>query len=551
MPTKTFDYIIIGAGSAGCVLANRLSENPNNVVLLIEAGGSDSSPFIQMPAALSIPMNTSKYNWGFYTAPEPFLDGRTLHCPRGRLLGGSSSINGMAYVRGNPMDFNNWESLGANGWSYKNVLPYFKRAENYSLGEDNYRGANGPLYVERGKMQNPLYKAFIESGVQAGFMATRDPNGYQQEGFGPMDMTVHNGRRWSCANAYIHPIKHRKNLKIIKNAIVDKIIIANSVAKGVNVVRNSAFKYYRARKEIILSAGPINSPRLLLKSGVGDAKYLQSNGIEVHKNLPGVGKNLMDHVELYIQYECKLAISLYNTQKSLNKLLIGLNWMLTKRGLGATNHFEAGAFICSDATQLWPNIQYHFLPLAISYDGQTMPKTHGFQAHVGPMRSKSRGFVDLDKIQFNYMSHDDDWKEMRLAVKHTRKIFSQPAMQQYAGKELSPGKNITTDKMLDDYIKMNLESAYHPCGTCKMGIDSMSVVNSNLQVHGINNLRVIDSSVMPQITTGNLNAPTIMIAEKGSDIILNKTLEPLEVNFYKNRNNSVSVIESDNHVISY
>jgi choline dehydrogenase len=526
--SETVDFIVIGAGSAGCVLANRLSADSGNSVLLLEAGGNDRSIFIQMPAALSIPMNSRKYNWGFTSEPEPYLDGRRMNCPRGKVIGGSSSINGMAYVRGNAADFDGWAEAGATGWSYAEVLPYFIRAENRQEGGDDYRGNGGPLHTSTGRVHNPLYAAFIAAGIEAGYLATADQNGFQQEGFGRMDMTVHGGRRWSTANGYLKPVLGRKNLKVLRRAHTHSIIIENNRAVGVRYRRGDRIETVRTRREVVLAAGPIASPQILQLSGIGDSDDLKGQGIAVQHHLPGVGKNLQDHLELYIQRECTKPITLYGNINPVAKAMIGLRWLLFKDGLGASNHFEAGAFIRSSAGIPYPDIQYHFLPLAMSYDGTSLADRHGFQAHVGPMRSKSRGHVklkssdpnDTPEILFNYMSHPDDWVDMRNCVRLTREIFAQPAFAPFAGRELAPGPDVKSDKQIDAFIRRTVESAYHPCGTCRMGTDRGAVVDPQTRVHGIERLRVVDSSIFPIITTGNLNAPTIMVAEKAADMIL-------------------------------
>jgi len=529
-----YDYIIVGAGSAGCVLADRLSADGTNRVLVLEFGGSDRSVFIQMPSALSIPMNKDKYNWHYESEPEPHLGGRRMHTPRGKVLGGSSSINGMVYVRGNPMDFERWEEEGAAGWGYRHVLPYFRRAETREEGGDTYRGDEGALHTRYGPMTNPLYTAFLEAAAQAGYPLTADINGAQQEGFGRMDMTVHRGRRWSAANAYLKPAMGRPNLTVETHALATRILFEGRRAVGIAYRQHGAEHQATARREVILSGGPINSPQLLKLSGIGPAAELQAHGIAVVHDLPGVGENLQDHLEFYFQKECLQPITLYSSMNPLAKLAIGARWLLRKDGLGATNHFESCGFIRSRPGIPYPDIQFHFLPLAVTYDGSAMARSHGFQAHVGPMRSKSRGNVTLasadaaDKpiLRFNYMSHPDDWTEMRACVRLTREIFAQAALVPFAGREIQPGEDVTSDAAIDAFVRDKVESAYHPSCTCKIGSDSdpMAVVDAALRVRGVAGLRVVDSSVMPSLTTGNLNAPTIMIGEKGADHILGRPL---------------------------
>jgi choline dehydrogenase len=525
----TFDYVIVGAGSAGCVLANRLTEDGRASVLVIEFGGSDRSLVIQMPAALSIPMNMRRYNWGYESEPEPHLGGRRLHCPRGKVLGGSSSINGLVYVRGNPLDFDRWEAEGAAGWAYRDVLPYFRRAEGRRHGGDSYRGEDGPLATMRGLKRNPLYDAFIEAGRQAGYPVSADLNGEQQEGFGCLDMTVKDGVRWSAANAYLRPAMKRANLKVVTHALATKIEFEGRRAVGVRYERGGKAHLARARREIVLCGGPVNSPQLLKLSGVGPAAELGALGLTVVAERPGVGENLQDHLEFYFQIASKLPITLYSRTGLLARGLVGLKWLLGRRGDGATNHFEAGGFIRSRAGVRYPDIQYHFLPLAVAYDGKGLAREHGFQAHVGPMRSKSRGSVRLKstdpseapRILFNYMGAPEDWPEMRACVRLTREIFAQSPFDPYRGREIQPGANVVSDEAIDAFIRERVESAYHPSGTCKMGSldDPLAVVDSQTRVIGVEGLRVVDSSIMPSITTGNLNAPTIMIGEKAADVI--------------------------------
>jgi choline dehydrogenase len=531
----TFDYVIVGAGSAGCVLANRLTEDGRASVLVIEYGGSDRSLVIQMPAALSIPMNMERYNWGYESEPEPHLGGRRLHCPRGKVLGGSSSINGLVYVRGNPLDFDRWEAEGAKGWGYRDVLPYFRRAESWSHGGDPYRGGDGPLATTHGLKRNPLYDAFIEAGRQAGYRVSADLNGEQQEGFGRLDMTVKEGVRWSAANAYLRPAMKRANLKVLTHALATRIEFEGRRAIGVRYQRGGKAHLARARREVILSGGPINSPQLLKLSGVGPAAELSALGLSIVAARPGVGENLQDHLEFYFQVASKLPITLYGKTGLLARGLVGLQWLLGRGGDGATNHFEAGGFIRSRAGIRYPDIQYHFLPLAVAYDGRGLAREHGFQAHVGPMRSRSRGWVRLKsadpreapRILFNYMSDPEDWVEMRACVRLTREIFAQSPFDPYRGREIQPGAHVVSDEAIDAFIRERVESAYHPSGACKMGRpdDPLAVVDSATRVIGLEALRVVDSSIMPSITNGNLNAPTIMIGEKAADMIRGR--EPL------------------------
>ena len=547
MADGDFDYVIVGAGSAGCVLADRLSADGRNRVLVIEYGGSDESIFIQMPSALSIPMNMPKYNWFYHSEPEPHLDGRRMHTPRGKVLGGSSSINGLVYIRGNPMDFERWASEGAHGWSYSDVLPYFKRAESREEGGNQYRGGTGKLKTRYGRITNPLHAAWLAAGAQAGYPQTRDVNGFQQEGFGRMDMTVGEGRRCSAARAYLKPAMSRPNLKVVTHALATRVLFDGRRATGVEYTRGGVAHRATAAREVILSGGPINSPQLLKLSGVGPAEELRALGIEVVHDLPGVGENLQDHLEFYFQVACKEPITLYSSINWRSRALIGARWLLFKDGLGATNHFETCGFIRSRAGIAYPDIQYHFLPMAVAYDGSTLAQEHGFQAHVGPMRSKSRGWVrlastraeDKPRILFNYLSHPDDWIEMRACVRLTREIFAQPAFDRYRGRELQPGAEVRSDEEIDAFIRGKVESAYHPSCSCKMGDegDRMAVVDPQTRVRGLERIRVVDSSIMPSVTTGNLNAPTIMLAEKAADHILDRGMLPADASpFYAAEN---------------
>jgi len=526
------DFVIIGSGSAGSAMAYRLSEDGRYSVIVIEYGVPDVGPLIQMPAALSFPMNMETYDWGFSTEPEPHIGGRSLVTPRGKVLGGSSSINGMVYVRGHARDYDHWSESGARGWAYADVLPYFKRMENSSGGQEGWRGTSGPLYIQRGKRDNPLFHAFVEAGHQAGFEVTEDYNGEKQEGFGPMEQTIHNGRRWSAANAYLKPALKRPNVRLVKG-LARKIVLEGKRAVGVEIEAGRTFSTVRARREVIIAASSINSPKLMMLSGIGPAAHLKDHGIEVVADRPGVGQNLQDHLEVYIQQECTQPITLYSKLNLFSKARIGAEWLFFKTGDGATNHFESAAFVRSKAGVEYPDIQYHFLPVAIRYDGKAAAQSHGFQAHVGPMRSKSRGSVTLRSanprekpvIKFNYMSHEDDWADFRHCVRLTREIFGQAAFDPYRGAEIQPGKQIQSDDEIDNFIREHVESAFHPCGTCKMGAldDPMAVVDAECKVIGVEGLRVADSSIFPRITNGNLNGPSIMVGEKASDHILGRT----------------------------
>ena len=528
------DFVIVGAGSAGCAMAYRLGESGASV-LVIEHGGTDAGPFIQMPAALSYPMNMKRYDWGYLSEPEPHLDGRELVCPRGKVIGGSSSINGMVYVRGHAMDFDHWRDQGADGWGYADVLPYYRRMETWhdgGHGGDTYwRGKEGPMHVSRGPRENPLFAAFVEAGKQAGYEATDDYNGEKQEGFGPMEQTVHAGRRWSAANAYLRPALKRDNVEITR-ALAQRVVIEGGRAVGVEVERGGKLEVIRARREVILAASSINSPKILMLSGIGPAAHLKEHGIEVVADRPGVGGNLQDHLEVYMQMAASQPITLYKHWNLISKAVIGAQWLFTKKGMGASNQFESAAFIRSRAGIPYPDIQYHFLPIAVRYDGQAAAEGHGFQAHVGPMRSKSRGRVSLrsgnpadnPKILFNYMSHEEDWAEWRRCIRLTREIFEQGAFKPFVKHEIQPGADVQTDDEIDAFVREHAESAYHPCGTCKMGSkdDPDAVVDSEGRVIGVEGLRVADSSIFPRITNGNLNGPSIMVGEKMADHVLGK-----------------------------
>ncbi|WP_435101704.1 choline dehydrogenase [Arhodomonas sp. AD133] len=534
MASDRFDYIIIGSGSAGATLAHRLTEDADTSVLLLEAGPMDRSLFIHMPSAFAHPLANDKYNWYYHTEPDPYMDDRRMYCPRGRVLGGSSSINGMAYVRGNAGDYQDWAAdFDLPDWDYGHVLPYFKKAEDFDQGANDYHGAGGPLHVTTGPMRNPLYGAFVEAGVAAGYPRTDDMNGYQQEGFGPMFMTTKDGRRWSTANAYLRPVMQRDNLTVWVRAFTERLVIEGNRATGAEVVINGERRTVTAEREVLVCGGAINSPQLLMLSGIGPADHLREHGIDVVADLPGVGQNLQDHLEVYVQYACKKPITLYSALKPWNQARIGLEWIFLKKGLGATNHFESGGFIRSEPGVKFPNLQYHFLPMAISYDGSATAETHGFQAHVGPMRPDSRGEVTLKsadpreapRIVFNYMATERDRREMRDAIKLTREIMEQGPLDEFRGAELGPGPDVRSDEAIDAWVRHNGESAYHPSCTCRMGHDAMAVVDGAARVHGIDNLRVVDASIMPRITSGNLNAPTIMMAEKLADTIRGR--EPL------------------------
>ena len=542
---QNYDYIVVGAGSAGAIVASRLSEEPNCNVLLLEYGGSDRSIFLRMPSALGIPMNTQKYNWGFESVSEPYLNNRRMNCPRGKVLGGSSSINGMVYVRGNPLDYNEWESHGADGWNYQNCLPYFKKLENHQCITSEYTGSNGPVAISGGNnMRNPLYRAFIDAGIEAGYSKTPDYNGHRQEGFGQKFMNVDKGVRASSSYAYLKDANKRPNLTVIKHALVTRILFDDKTATGVTCEIRGQIKRFNAHQEVILSAGSIGTPQLLQVSGVGPREVLKAASIDKIHELPGVGQNLQDHLEFNFQYRCKQPITLNSELNVFKKALIGIRWLVFKTGLGRTNHFESCAFIRSRPGVKWPDIQYHFLPGAISYDGTVAFTGHGFQVHAGHNKPTSRGHIQIlskdikqhPEILFNYLQTEEDKQGFRDCVRLTREIMAQPAMDDYRGEVIQPTDDVQSNEQIDAFIRDSVDSAYHPSCSCKMGVDTMAVVDPNLKVHGLSNLRIVDSSVFPTIPNGNLNAPTMMLAERGADLIKGKTIQPTEpVDFYINK----------------
>jgi len=534
----TYGYIIIGGGSAGCALANRLSADPANQVLVLEAGRKDWKwdVFIHMPAALTYPIGSRFYDWKYESEPEPFMNGRRVYHARGKVLGGSSSINGMIFQRGNPMDYDKWaDEPGMEHWSYEDCLPYFKRMENRLVGDDEWRGGDGPLKVETGPATNPLFDAWLKAGPEAGFHSTDDVNGFQQEGFAIFDKNVLRGRRLSAARAYLHPVLDRPNLTLLTLAQVNKIVFEGNRAVGVEYRRGRRTHTVRGN-EIISCGGAFNSPQLLQLSGIGEAEHLRSLGIDVVSDLPGVGENLQDHLEVYIQYECKEPVSMQPYNATWRMPFIGLQWLF-RRGPAATNHFEAGAFLRSNDDVEYPNLMFHFLPIAIRYDGSEATQGHGYQVHVGPMYSDVRGTVKINStnprthpaVQFNYLSTGNDRKEWIEAVRTARRVLNQPAFKKYNGGEVSPGPSVETDEEILKWVATDAETALHPSCTARMGTDAMAVVDpSTMRVHGVDGLRVCDASVMPNVTNGNIYAPVMMIAERCADMILGKDQLPAD-----------------------
>jgi choline dehydrogenase len=546
MKQKHYDVIIIGGGSAGCVLANRLTANPSRRVLVLEAGPWDNSlDFrIHMPAALTYPLAGKTYNWWYESDPEPCMGGRRVYQPRGKVLGGSSCINGMIYIRGNAHDFENWAANeGLADWDYAHVLPYFRRAETRLSGADGYHGVGGPLALTTPDCANPLFDAFFEATVQAGYALTDDVNGERQEGFGKFDRTTSRGRRHNAARAYLHPVKDRENLHIVTRAQASRIVMEGNRAMGVTYRQGRRTCTVRGR-EIICCGGAINSPQLLQLSGIGASAHLESVGVRPVVDLPGVGENLQDHLEVYVQYACRQPVSLFPALKWYNQPAIGLEWLFGRSGIGASNHFEAGGFVRSNDAVSHPNLQFHFLPIAIRYDGSAPAAGHGYQVHVGPMNTDVRGRVKITSndpavypsILFNYLSTEKERKEWVEAIGVARDILTQPAFDAFRGEELAPGAHVETDAQILDFVAREGESAYHPSCTCKMGYDAMAVVDGQLRVHGVEGLRVVDASVMPSITNGNIYAPVLMLAEKAADAICGNTPpEPSAQPFYRHQ----------------
>ena len=524
-----FDYLIIGAGTAGCVLANRLSENPQNDVAIFEAGGNSDIWKVNMPLALLYTMHDPKYNFKYYSEPEPHLNNRRLFCPRGKMIGGCSAHNGMVYVRGNKEDYRRWASFGLKDWDYEKVLPYFKKIETWSGGENEYRGGDGILPINQSQNNNPLFKAFLASAEEAGHKINKDMNGEDQEGFGMYDVTIHKGERASASKYYLNPARKKSNLKVFTQSFVEKIIFEGTKAIGIEVNIKGKINKIFANKEIILSGGSINSPQLLMLSGVGPASHIKEKGIEVIKNIPGVGRNLQDHLETYIQQECNTSDTLYKYINKFNMIKAGIQWFLNKSGPCSTSFLEAGGFCKSSPDKEYPNIQFHFFPSFVIDHGKVDPDAHGYQLHASLNQPKSRGNIELNtsnpydhpKIQFNYLEDEYDLNETVKCIHVAREILKQNSMKPYAGREIGPGDHAQNEEEIKEYIRSKAETAYHPSCTLKMGVDDMAVVNEKLKVNGLQNLRVADASIMPEITSGNLNAPTLMIAERAADFILN------------------------------
>jgi choline dehydrogenase len=541
----THDFIIVGGGSAGCCLANRLSADRSTSVLVLEAGRPDYAfdIFIHMPAALTFPIGSRFYDWKYESEPEPHMNGRRIYHARGKVLGGSSSINGMIFQRGNPLDYERWAAdPGMSAWDYAHCLPYFKKMESSLVGDDDFRGRTGPLVLERGPATNPLFGAFFAAVEQAGLALTDDVNGYRQEGFAPFDRNIHRGRRLSAARAYLHPAMGRPNLEVRARALVTRVLFEHGRAVGVEYVSRGRREQARAG-EVICCGGSINSPQLLQLSGVGDAGELAALGITPVVDLPGVGENLQDHLEVYIQYACTKPVSVAPALKWRNRPMVALEWVLWRRGPGATNHFEAGGFARSNDDVVYPNLMFHFLPIAVRYDGSAPAAGHGYQIHIGPMYSDARGSVKVRStdptvhpaIRFNYISTAQDRREWVEAVRLGRQILSQPAMDEFNGGELSPGPGVETDEEILDWVARDGETALHPSCTCKMGSGEDAVVDpSTMRARGVDGLRVVDASVMPYVPNGNIYAPVMMIAEKAADLILGNTpLPPEHLGFFR------------------